>query len=155
MALLAYALDFCIFQLLMCAHAMHQMWILSVVRPIQSDSFICSFGFAQRMEHKIENISNDLWFAINLNKLILFVLSAGLADCAVHRSLDTNSRCAWFVKNRRVRFVSDTYTEKMLKRHTITFGAASRNELQLFIHLSLLHIFRFWLNGRQIDVSLF
>lgn len=41
----------------------------------------------QYKQRKIENISDDLWFAINLNKLILFVLSVG---CVVHRSLDTN-----------------------------------------------------------------
>lgn len=53
-----------------------------------------------RKQHEIENIPDDLWFAINLNKLILFVLSA---DCAVHRSLDTNFKCAWFVSEMKER----------------------------------------------------
>lgn len=47
----------------------------------------CTRIHLAQQQHEIENISDDLWFAINLNKLILFVLSA---DCAVHRSLDTN-----------------------------------------------------------------
>lgn len=69
------------FGMRMCVPSVHA-FIISFLRLMH----IHAVPNRRRAKHKnLKNISDDLWFAINLNKLILFVLSvSGVRDCPDH-----------------------------------------------------------------------
>lgn len=67
---------------------------------------LSNHSVSMKKEHKIENISNDLWFAINLNKLILFVLSVSCAVPWIILDANRNERDLYGTHEKRRRIGS-------------------------------------------------